>query len=154
MDSRGITPVIGLVLLVALTVILAATILHLGSFDREAGEGQVMIEGTVDPSDDRITLEHAGGDSVSVTDIDIRIIVDDRPLKHQPPVPFTGAAGYDEAPSGPFNSQSSNTWNPGERASLSLAGTNEPLPTADSTVVVRISSGETVIAEVTLTHVG
>ena len=153
MDSRGITPAIGLVILVVITVLLASTVLYLGSIDLAEDSSRIVIEGTVDPAADRITLQHAGGDSLSVTEIDIRVFVDDRPLKHQPPVPFTGAKGFDEAPSGPFNSQSSHKWDPGERASLSLAGTNEPLPTVDSTVVVRISSGDTLIAEVTLTHV-
>ncbi|NHX37054.1 type IV pilin [Halolamina sp. R1-12] len=70
-DNRGVSPVIGVILMVAITVILAAVIgtfvLGLGDSLSQAPQAQLDAELTDSDGDgnDEIVLNHNGGDSLS-----------------------------------------------------------------------------------------
>lgn len=153
MGDRGVAPVVGVITLIGITVLLGVSVAYLVSFDPPSASPHVVIDGTIDAEENRIMLEHAGGDTLPVTELDIRVFVDDEPIRHQPPVPFTNTTGFTGFPSGPLNARSSNTWAPGARTAFTLATTNDPLPTQTSAVIVQISQDGSMIAEVELTHV-
>ena len=73
-DDRAVSPVIGVILMVAITVILAAVIgtFVLGLGD-SLGDSQPSAQIDVDASSSEITLEHAGGDRISAGDLEIRL---------------------------------------------------------------------------------
>lgn len=88
--------------------------------------------------DGQVIFTHRGGSPIDVTTLRIQIIVDGRPLDHQPPVPFFAAQGFRGGPSGPFNSATSAMWHTGERASFHIADTNSPPIGAGTTVRIRL----------------
>jgi flagellin-like protein len=75
-DDRGVSPVIGVILMVAITVILAAVIgtFVLGLGD-SLGDSQptAQLNADLDESADEFTIEHAGGDSIESDSL--RVIV-------------------------------------------------------------------------------
>ena len=77
-DERAVSPVIGVILMVAITVILAAVIgtfvLGLGDQVQEtAPQAQITIE-NVDASNDEVTFAHNGGDQFTEDNtVDIRV---------------------------------------------------------------------------------
>lgn len=147
MNHRGLAPVVGVALLIGITVLLAAAVaLLLGTVELPGSTPQLTVGGTVDPTANALTIEHLGGDAVSVEEIDLVVQVDGEPLEHQPPVPFFSATGFVSGPTGPFNSVTDNTWSAGERGTIRLATTtNGPLPGADSVVTVAVRfDGQTV----------
>jgi flagellin-like protein len=126
--ERGLSPVIGVVALLAVTVALAA-VLGTGVF--------TIAGGTVGPpptasfslaagTDGVVTLTHRGGDTLDVAALTVRVSVDGTALTHQPPVPFFAARGFRAGPTGPFNRASDGRWAAGERAGFRVAGTNSP----------------------------
>lgn len=76
-DSRAVSPVIGVILMVAITVILAAVI---GAFVLGLGEQvgqstpQASLGMSVSASSDTITLEHDGGDTIEAANT--RLVVE------------------------------------------------------------------------------
>jgi len=84
-DDRGVSPVIGVILMVAITVILAAVIgtfvLGLGDSLDQAPQSQLSIgdasDGFVGPNDgdssteDAFNIDHNGGDSLTLGDLKI-----------------------------------------------------------------------------------
>ena len=145
--TRALSPVLGTVLLVAITVTLAGTVGFV-VFDDTAVEptSRATFSLDADAAADRIVLTHEGGDALSTTDLTIRVSVDGDPLDHQPPVPFFASTGFHGGPIGPFNSATDPEWSAGERAGVELASTNAPLLEGGSTVEVTISSEGAVIA--------
>ncbi len=71
-DDRGVSPVIGVILMVAITVILAAVIgtFVLGLGDSLQQAPQAQLEATASDDGD-ITLSHSGGDSLSANEINV-----------------------------------------------------------------------------------
>lgn len=140
MPRRALSPVLGVVVLLAVTLVLAAaggaSLLDLASLDEPPQPASMSVRADADT--DRITLIHEAGPPLDVRDLDVKVVIDGRPLFHQPPVPFTGARGFAGAPTGPFNSAADPEWSAGESASVRLAGTNRPQlePGARVTVVV------------------
>ena len=69
-DDRGVSPVIGVILMVAITVILAAVIgtFVLGLGD-SLGDNQPTAQLSVSLSGDNVTLDHNGGDALVVDDL-------------------------------------------------------------------------------------
>ncbi|WP_435196528.1 type IV pilin [Natronomonas sp. EA1] len=152
MDTRGVSPVIGVVSLLAVTVTLAGVVgAGALSFAPPAAPAQATFDVSADAAQDTISVTHAGGDTLDAGSLAVNIRIDDEPLRHQPPVPFVGARGFRGAPSGPFNRADDGVWTAGETATLRLAGTNAPLVESGSTVEIRIYAGETlvVVAETT-----
>jgi len=72
-EDRGVSPVIGVILMVAITVILAAVIgtfvLGLGDSLNQAPQAQIDVEG--DASADEITISHDGGDAIPTSELSI-----------------------------------------------------------------------------------
>jgi flagellin-like protein len=72
-DDRGVSPVIGVILMVAITVILAAVIgtfvLGLGDSLQQAPQAQLDAE--FDSGDSEIDLVHNGGDALNWADITV-----------------------------------------------------------------------------------
>ncbi len=139
MSHRGVSPVVGVVLLVALTVLLAGSLAAAAlTVTPPTAEGPVAV--TVTATDDgRVELRHLGGRTLSVDALELRVIVDGDPLAHQPPVPFVGAPGFRGAPSGPFNRAGDGAWSAGQRAAFVVAGTNRPPLTAGARLTVTVS---------------
>jgi len=73
-EERGVSPVIGVILMVAITVILAAVIgtfvLGLGDSLQQAPNTQLSADSN---ADDTVTISHGGGDALAFSDITIQI---------------------------------------------------------------------------------
>jgi len=73
-DDRGVSPVIGVILMVAITVILAAVIgtfvLGLGDSLEQAPQAQLDAEIN---ADDELQITHNGGDALPEGDLDLTI---------------------------------------------------------------------------------
>lgn len=74
-DERGVSPVIGVALLIAITVVLAAVI---GFVVLDAGTGPGVDQPSArlalngDASTDSLTLDHEGGDPVNTTNVIVK----------------------------------------------------------------------------------
>lgn len=142
-DTRAIGRLVGILALVALTVVLA-TILAVGAttVSLEASGPTAAFELTVDADRDAIGIDHVAGDSIDVEALAVTVAVDGEELDEQPPVPFVGANGFDGAPDGPFNAASDPEWQTGERAGVVVAGTNDPeIESGDSVTVTLAVDG-------------
>ena len=150
--SRGISPVVGTVLVVAITVtlaaVLAASVAGIGTPDSAP---TAAFSASADAETDRVTVTHEGGDAVVPAALSVDITVDGEPLATQPPVPFFAAAGFRSGPTGPFNSATDDPWTAGETASLRLASTNSPLLDAGDTVEVTLTYDRATLATVEAT---
>lgn len=73
-EDRGVSPVIGVILMVAITVILAAVIgtfvLGLGDSLEQAPQAQLDADSN---NNDSINISHSGGDALAVDDIEINV---------------------------------------------------------------------------------
>ena len=73
-SDRAVSPVIGVILMVAITVILAAVI---GTFVLGLGDSlgdnqpSAQLSISVDETDNNVTIEHNGGDSINLDNLDI-----------------------------------------------------------------------------------
>jgi flagellin-like protein len=148
-STRALSPVVGVVLMVFITLTLASAV-AVGAFDavQRTDVPQVRFEATADASTGQVALVHAGGDAVDVRALRVVVSIDGTPLARQPPVPFFSASGFMPGPTGPFNAAADSTWTAGERASVRLAGTNQPRLTAGSHVVVELYAEDVRIARV------
>lgn len=152
MDERGVSPAVGVVLIVALTVMLAATVgtMVLGTAAPDRGTA-VRLSASADAGADRVSVTHEGGGAIDVGAVDVTIEIDGESLDHQPPVPFFAATGFVSGPTGPFNSATTDAWTAGETATLELASTNDPRIAAGETVTVTLTDGDSVLATVETT---
>jgi Protein of unknown function (DUF1628). len=150
-DDRGASTTVAVVVLCGLTVILGATVAGglTGLSERAEPTPTAAVSLSVD--DETLTLTHDHGDPLDVRSLRMVVAVDNEPLRHQPPVPFFSASGFDPGPTGPFNTASDPEWTVGESASLTLAGTNSPSIEPGSTVSVELYQDDTriVTAETT-----
>ena len=75
-DTRAVSPVIGVILMVAITVILAAVIgafvIGIGPDDDATPTAQITMSEDPD-SDDSLLIEHGGGDTLALQDFVINI---------------------------------------------------------------------------------
>lgn len=149
---RAISPIVGTVFIVAITVALAtavgAAVIAL------PGEPTLVpmvgISATAAP-DGTISLTIDAGEPLDVRALDLVIAVDDQPLTEQPPVPFFSAAGFYSGPTGPFNAAADPRWEPGERAALRVAATNAPPIAEGSRVRIAVVVDGRTVAEVEVT---
>ncbi|USZ70478.1 type IV pilin [Natronosalvus halobius] len=148
--ERAVSPLVETILLVAITVLLAATVAStMGSLSVESGSSATAaIEFEVDADRNELVFVHAGGDALDVRDLTLEVTVDGEPLAHQPSVPFVGATGFRGSPSGPFNAASDPSWTVGERARIRLAATNSPALAEGDVVRVRLSDADGTVARV------
>ncbi|AGB17166.1 Protein of unknown function (DUF1628) [Halovivax ruber XH-70] len=136
---RSISPVVGVIALVALTVCLGAVVaVGVSSVEIGAESPAFGFEATAESATDRIVLEHQHGDEIDVSTIDVVVTVDGEALAVQPPVPFFQEDGFRGGPSGPFNSRADSRWRVGERAGFRLASTNAPTIDPGDEIVVSI----------------
>lgn len=149
---RAVSPVVGVVLLVAVTVLLAASVgavvlevAEAGTVDPSGPTASLSL--SADPATGRVRLTHRGGAPLSVEALTVRVAVDGTPLRHQPPVPFFSARGFRPGPTGPFNVAADGEWTAGETASFRLASTNRPTLSAGVRLTVRVSASGRSVAE-------
>lgn len=139
-DARGVSPLVGVLALLAITVCLATVVAAgVGTLSLESSDPTATFELSADGDESRITIAHVAGDAIDVDALSVVIAVNDRELSNQPPVPFVGATGFDGTPDGPFNEKDESKWRPGERASLVVAGTNAPALTSGDSVTVTLA---------------
>jgi FlaG/FlaF family flagellin (archaellin) len=131
-------PVAG-VLLIAITVALAGGVAT-AALDGPGASPPPSAVLSLSATDDRIAIEHRGGDPIDVSAVTVRVSVDGEPLDRQPPIPFFSASGFRPGPTGPFNAASDDTWRPGETATFRVAGTNDPTLEPGRRVSVAISA--------------
>lgn len=150
--SRGISPVIGVVLLAGCTVLLSVTVGAMAmAYEPSEPASVVVISGAVDAEDNEITLTLERGDPLDVRELSLVVEVDGKALDKQPPVPFVGSTGF-STPSGPFNERADPNWSRGESGTIGIAtSTNDPLPEPGSTVEIRIYENDLPIATVETT---
>jgi flagellin-like protein len=150
MSDRAAAPVVGVVLLVAVTV-LAATAVGTALPSELSDPARTAAFDVAADDTGRVTVTHLGGDAVDPAELRIRILVDGERLSEQPPVPFFSARGFESGPTGPFNSATHGPWRAGQSASLRVAGTNSPTLRVGATVEVRLYTDGTQIAVQTAT---
>lgn len=147
MSRRAVSPVTATVLLLLCTVALSGALgaAVLGSDVNATAAPPAAVSATANAHTDRILLLHRAGDPLDVRRLDVRISVNGTALDRQPPVPFFSATGFRSGPTGPFNSADEPVWEVGERASVRLAGTNDPALSPGDAVTVRlVRDGRTV----------
>jgi FlaG/FlaF family flagellin (archaellin) len=149
--TRAVSAVVGVPLLVGVTVVLAAVVgvVALGLVPSPTSEPVALSADAT--TDGRIEVTHRGGGSINVTEVSMLIEVDEEPLDNQPPVPFFSATGFAPGPTGAFNDAGDTVLASGERASLEVAGTNDPPLTEGATVRIRFVSEGTPVAVVETT---
>ena len=143
--SRGISPVIGTVVLLLVVVSLTAVVGTTAFSAISPGDGSGLttpggdaaIAMSVTNDSNRITLHLERGSPIDVRELTLRIDVDGAPLEHQPTVPAAGMEGF-YMPTGPFNEASDPMWTAGESATLRVAGSNDPPIELESEVTVTI----------------
>ncbi|WP_207586824.1 type IV pilin [Halomontanus rarus] len=147
--TRAVSPVVGTLLLVALTICLAAVVAVGIGF----GPGTTMLSTapsaafdlSVDANEQEISLHHRTGETIDVRELTLHVTVEGEPLAEQPPVPFFSEHGFRGGPGGPFNERSDPRWSVGETASVRVAGTNAPaIDTGDTVGVTLAVDGKTV----------
>lgn len=152
-DRRAVAPVLGAVLLVALTAALAAVVGVAALDTAEEGPdegGPTALSLSVDAGADRLTLVHRAGAPLDARRLALRVRVAGTALDHQPPVPFFAAQGFRAGPTGPFNVAADPEWTAGERASLRLASTNAPGIGPGDRVVVAVTVGDRRVARLSV----
>jgi FlaG/FlaF family flagellin (archaellin) len=149
--DRAVAPVLAATLLLVVTVALGST-LALLAIDAPADPPQSASFSVVaDPADDRIVVEHRGGDVVDASELRLRVTVDAEPLAEQPPVPFFAADGFRGGPTGPFNPAGGTTWRSGETAGFRIASTNAPRIEAGDRIRVTVYANGAVVGSASTT---
>ena len=76
-EERAVSPVIGVILMVAITVILAAVIgafvLGIGGETQETPQASLSFELNETNGDDNVDVEHRAGDTLDFSDITVRV---------------------------------------------------------------------------------
>lgn len=137
-DTRGAVPVVGSILLVALTVIGALAVGAIVTTDTTQPQPTSSFDATVDHETNAIALRLRHGDELDVSALSLTVTIDGTALRYQPPLPFFAADGFESGPTGPFNTASSDTWRVGERGEFQIASTNDPALEAGTVVEIQI----------------
>jgi len=147
-SARAVSPVLGAVSLLVATAVLAGAVgtVALGT-TLPTDRPTAVVDLRVDADADRLTLVHRAGEALDVRKLSVRVRVDGAPLDRQPPVPFFSARGFVSGPTGPFNAADDPRWSVGERASLRIAGTNEPTIAPGERVSVDLVVDGAIVAE-------
>jgi len=141
--DRAVSPALGAVVLVGITVATAAVFGTI-MFGQAAAVSGPPPTATFDLSaeGDRISLSHEGGDAVDVRALRVEVAVDGEQLDHKPPVPFFAARGFHGGPSGAFNPETGSEWRVGETTSFRVADTNEPTLEPGARLTVDLFHGD------------
>lgn len=154
--DRGISPVVGTVAMVLVTVglvVAGSTVVGSSALDPGSATTPVMLSVTATDSG-TIELSHDGGPPIDLESVTVHVSVDGQPLEEQPPVPFFSATGFAPGPTGAFNSASDDRFAVGETASVTVAGTNAPAIEAGSDVTVEFLRNDRVVASAGTSAVG
>jgi FlaG/FlaF family flagellin (archaellin) len=150
--DRASVPVVGVVVLLAVTTALAGAIaVGVVGLAEDSSPPAARLTVTADAADDRVRLHHRGGDPLAVADARIVVSVDGRRLTHQPPVPFFAARGFRSGPTGAFNVAGETTMRAGDSAGFRLASTNAPAIDPGTTVSVRVYVDDHLVGAATTT---
>ena len=149
--QRASSSVVGILIVLSLTVLSAATVGLVISTPPAEPPPTASIDAAVDADTNRIQLTHRGGETLNVTEISVEITVDGTQLSEQPPVPFFATPGFESGPTGPFNVASPNRWHAGETTSLTIASTNDPEVAPGDSVRIRIIGKRGTIQELSET---
>lgn len=151
--GRGVSPVIGVVLLVGLTILLAGVAAGgLLAADSPDPRPTVAVDASADPTTNTVTLRHVRGDALDPSALSLQIAVNGTELEEQPPIPFFSAHGFVPGPTGPFNPETDSEWTAGETGTVRIASTNEPAGIeAGGRVELTLSHGDHVLVETTVT---
>lgn len=151
--TRAVSSVLGALALTAITLVLAtvAGVTVVSVAPPADVPEPIALSASADAGSGWIVLAHESGPTIDVRGIEVRISVGGTRLEHQPPVPFPGAAGFNGAPSGPFNDAADPEWAVGERAGLRLAPSNDPGLSPGASVRIEIYREESRIAAVETT---
>ena len=145
--TRAASRLVGVLALLVITVLLATMVaVGASTWSLESGGPTAAFDLAVDGEESAVTIDHLEGDAVDVTELSVQITVDGEALSDQPPVPFVGTDGFDGSPTGPFNAESDSEWRTGERASITVAETNDPTIESGDTVGVTLVVDGTRIA--------
>lgn len=150
-SDRGVMPVIGVILLVAVTVILAGII---GAFVLEWGGNvksappQSKLVLSADLSEDNITVEHHGGDPIPVDEIELTVSNDTENLTLTP----NGTEELTVGDVGAINSSTGDVLWPGSTSGTFSGATFNITDNYDAPYQVQIihTKSDHVIAERTL----
>jgi FlaG/FlaF family flagellin (archaellin) len=148
--ARGVSPVVGVVLLVFVSLALSASVIATVQTTAPEPSPTVQLSVSADAAKNRITVTHNHGDVLDVTTLTVSVEIDGEPLEYQPPVPFFAAEGFESGPTGVFNSASENTFSAGDQSSIRLAATNSPALTPGSVVTVTIATETSVLHQETI----
>ncbi len=151
--ARALSSAVGVVLLVAVTAVVAATVGTVVTLDPGRDVPTASLSLSADADADRVELTHEGGETLDVSALSVAVAVDGEDLDRQPPVPFFAAAGFESGPTGPFNVASDDDWSAGETAGFRVASTNHPQLSVGSRVEVTVATGRGVVASLETTAV-
>lgn len=149
--SRGLSSVVGVVVLLGVTVVAATTAGALVAVDDPGRVPAARLSLAADARAGEIALTHEGGETLDVTALDLTVSIDGTPLTDQPPVPFFAAPGFRGGPTGPFNRAADPRWTAGETATLRLASTNSPDLSVGARVTVLVRTEQGVVARLETT---
>ncbi len=148
-DDRAGVSIVAVVLVVAVTVAAASTVAAVAV---DPGDpAPVAVVGATASQSGEITLTHRAGEPLDPEELELKLSIDGEPLAHQPPVPFFAARGFAPGPTGAFNSAASDPLRPGGSTTFRIAPTNEPTPSAGSTVRIRLWVDGQPVTDVTAT---
>ncbi len=142
--QRAVTPVVGVLLLVALTVAAAVAV---GAAVPAPPAEPTQAALSLSASGAELAVTHRAGDPLATEDLRVVVSVDGERLRRQPPVPFFSARGFVSGPTGPFNRGHDGPWRAGETAALHIASTNRPVPSSGDDVRVRVWVDGTPVAD-------
>ncbi|MCL9812645.1 type IV pilin [Natranaeroarchaeum aerophilus] len=151
--DRGVSPVIGVVLLVALTILLAG-IAAGGLITAESPDPRptVVVDASAEPTTNTVTVRHVRGGALDPSALSLQIAVNGTELDKQPPIPFFSAHGFVPGPTGPFNPETDSEWTAGETGTVRIASTNDPAGIeGGDRVGLTLVYGDHVLAETTVT---
>lgn len=149
--ARAISPVIGVLLLIACTIGLSVAVGAMAfAYEPVQPASVVVIGGEVDAGADRITLVLERGGPLDMRELSIAVAIDGENLETQPNYGSQrGLSGY---PDGALNPGTDPEWSQGESTSFVIAGTtNGPHPEPGSAVTVRLHEDGLPIATVETT---
>nr|WP_049904435.1 type IV pilin N-terminal domain-containing protein [Natrialba asiatica] len=149
---RAVSPVVGIVALLAVTVCLVAVLTAgIATWSIDSPVPTAAFELQADSDEGTIALEHEAGEDIDIEQLSLTVAIEGTELANQPPVPFVGADGFRGTPDGPFNARSDPVWQVGEQAGLTVAGTNAPALDSGDTVTVTLAFDGKLLAELETT---
>jgi FlaG/FlaF family flagellin (archaellin) len=128
--GRALSSTVGIVLLVAVTTLVAAAAGVVVTVDPGPRVPTARLSLSADAATDRVALTHEGGETLDVSELSVTVTVDGERLDRQPPVPFFAA---------------------GETAGVRIASTNHPRLSDGARVEVTVTTDAGVVVSLEAT---